>query len=291
MRDGLIYVHLMVLRTKPRSFALVLLILAFRVAAAERDPAFSPIQVTLVPGQDALVPGETFTLGIHQRMLLGYHTYWKNPGTLGMALSMKWQLPEGFVASPIRWPVPMVTRMASYDVWGYEGEALLLVDLKVPGNLRTGQEVSLKGLATWMCCSDQCYPEARELALTLPVRDRASPDEKWSQRLERVREQQPEKPPGWKVTCAEVGETFRLQLAWRGDGKRPQTGRIHFFGDDRQVSSSKPQVVVMDGDRVDLVLPMEEHAPESLSRLKGILVAEHSWGGGVEVLKVDVALE
>ena len=36
----------------------------------------------------------------------GWHGYWLNPGDAGLPMDVKWQLPTGFSAGPLRYPVP-----------------------------------------------------------------------------------------------------------------------------------------------------------------------------------------
>ena len=79
----------------------------------------------LVSDADAVVPGRTLTVGLHIRHRAGWHTYWKNPGTVGLATKIEWQLPAGCRAGELIWPQPQCTKMGVYTVWGYEGDVVL----------------------------------------------------------------------------------------------------------------------------------------------------------------------
>ena len=51
-------------------------------------------------------PGGEVELAIHMRTNPGWHGYWLNPGDAGLPMDVKWQLPKGFSAGPLRYPVP-----------------------------------------------------------------------------------------------------------------------------------------------------------------------------------------
>ena len=51
-------------------------------------------------------PGGEVELAIHMRPAPGWHGYWLNPGDAGLPMDVKWQLPKGVAAGPLRYPVP-----------------------------------------------------------------------------------------------------------------------------------------------------------------------------------------
>jgi DsbC/DsbD-like thiol-disulfide interchange protein len=263
------------------------------LAAVSVHAAPSPIKIDLVSEARAIVPGETFTAAIRQRMKPGYHTYWRNPGTVGLATSMKWRLPMGFSAGEIQWQLPELTTMAAYTVWGYEKEALLLVDITPPKSLTTGDKVVLRGEAAWMCCGKQCHPGFQELSLALPVADKAKPNKRLKRAFDRVRAQQPIHSDAWKIECTTTGEDYTLRITPASKKATTNPGAIRFFDYDRQISSDKPQILKRDGASFVLKLKAEEHTPDELETLEGILVAENGWesGRGSHALKTMTAIK
>ncbi len=259
------------------------------LATASAAAASSPIRIDLVSESKAIVPGETFTVAIRQRMKAGYHTYWRNPGKVGLATSMKWKLPEGFKAGEIQWQLPELTTMAAYTVWGYEKEALLLVDITPPDSLKPGDKVIVKGDATWMCCGKQCHPGFKELSLALPVAAKAKPHKRLKRAFDQVRAQQPSQSDAWKVTCAAKDDAYTLRITPVSKQANKNPGAIRFFDYDRQISSDKPQVLKRDGDSFVLKLAAEEHTPDELKTLKGILVAENGWSAASRSIALAVA--
>ena len=281
--------------------------LAVLADAKAGTAGFSPIDGALVSDQSGIVPGQTFTVALHQKIAPGFHTYWKNPGTVGLPTSIRWQLPPGFKAGPIQWPSPKVQRMAAYRVWGYQNEALLLTDITAPLDLPIGKTVRIVAEASWMCCGRQCHPGFKKLELLLLTTKIASQNTDWAGKFDPVRKQQPKAFPGWKIQCVRTGDQYKLSVvsphfrmaAGNADSKDWKSGEeaklpaIRFFGFRRQISSDKSQIVRPLSNGYELTLFAEEFEAEEHSRLTGILVSSRGWRKDCpqRPLLIDVPIE
>jgi DsbC/DsbD-like thiol-disulfide interchange protein/cytochrome c biogenesis protein CcdA len=113
-------------------------------------------------------PGGEVDVAIHMRTNPGWHGYWLNPGDAGLPMDVKWQLPPGFTAGPLRYPVPSRLTVADLMNYVYAHDYAVLVRLKVPPNARG--TVPIRADAHWLACTDKiCVPEQGHLALDLPV--------------------------------------------------------------------------------------------------------------------------
>ena len=113
-------------------------------------------------------PGGEVELALHMRTNPGWHGYWLNPGDAGLPMDVKWQLPPGFTAGPLRYPVPSRLTVAGLMNYVYERDYAVLVRLKVPQG--AGGTVPIRADAHWLACTDKiCVPEQGELSLDLPV--------------------------------------------------------------------------------------------------------------------------
>ena len=257
---------------------------AFFIGLAPAMPEdIQPIETRLVSEWDALVPGETAWIGLVQKMPPGFHTYWRNPGTVGLPTGIEWKLPDGFKAGPTHWPVPQVTKMAVYDVWGYETNALLVIPVSVPDNLEPGSTHTLKADVQWMSCGDQCFPGFREMSITLPVRAQASKvSHGLSEQFDRTRSQQPGNPVLWdlKASLTDSDSSILIEAGWTGDpSSLPELTQSSFFGFERIVSSAKGQTWTRSGNGFEIRAQREEFTPDVSERLRGILVMKDSWPG------------
>ena len=113
-------------------------------------------------------PGSEVELAIQMRTNPGWHGYWQNPGDAGLPMEVKWRLPPGFEAGPLRYPVPTRLTIAGLMNYVYERDYAVLVRLKVPAS--ASGTVPIAANANWLACTDKiCVPESGSFALDLPV--------------------------------------------------------------------------------------------------------------------------
>src|SRR5271167_3155220 len=127
------------------------------------------VKARLVSEVKAVGPGQVFWVALELNIRDGWHTYWRNPGDSGQATKLTWQLPPGFTAGDIVWTTPHRFEIAPLVNYGYAGQALHLVQITAPSDLKSGTSVSLAAKASWLVCSDVCIPESADLQLKLPV--------------------------------------------------------------------------------------------------------------------------
>ncbi len=126
------------------------------------------VKAELLADGDAVVPGKPLTIGLRLQMAPEWHTYWQYSGDAGLPTKIDWQLPEGFKAGPIQWPLPeKIVSPGDIINYGYSKEVMLLVEITPPAVLPPG-DLTLKAKATWLVCRESCIPGSKELALTLP---------------------------------------------------------------------------------------------------------------------------
>ena len=118
--------------------------------------------------EGAAPPGGEVELAIHMRPAPGWHGYWRNPGDAGLPMDVRWKLPDGFAAGPLRYPVPTRLTVAGLMNYVFERDYAVLVRLKVPPG--ASGTVPIRADAHWLACTDKiCVPEQGQLALEVPV--------------------------------------------------------------------------------------------------------------------------
>ncbi len=128
------------------------------------------VKAELVADSDGVVPGGTFTVGLHLRTAPGWHTYWRYAGDAGLPTRIEWTLPAGFTAGPIEWPLPgRQEEPGGIETYAYPGDVLLPVEIHAPADLKAGAQVELKAHASWLVCKEICVPGKADLAVSLPV--------------------------------------------------------------------------------------------------------------------------
>jgi thiol:disulfide interchange protein DsbD len=127
------------------------------------------VHASLIAERPGIAPGQTVTIALHEAIRSGWHTYWINPGDAGEPTRMEWKLPEGWQAAPIQWPYPKRLPVGPLMDYGYDTEAVLLMDVTAPMTAKPGETVTLGGHASWLVCSEVCVPEDAEVSMALPV--------------------------------------------------------------------------------------------------------------------------
>ena len=126
------------------------------------------VEVELVAPGNALRAGRAEWVGLRIRHDPHWHTYWRNPGDSGLATTLEWQMPPGFSAGALQWPVPARFLIAPLASYGYEDEVVLPVRVQVPEQA-AGTRVRLEARAAWLMCREVCIPGEASLRLDLPV--------------------------------------------------------------------------------------------------------------------------
>ncbi|MFL6741040.1 MAG: protein-disulfide reductase DsbD family protein [Sphingomicrobium sp.] len=202
-------------------------------------------------------PGGEVELAIHMRTNPGWHGYWQNPGDAGLPMEVKWQLPSGVAAGPLRYPVPTRLTVAGLMNYVYERDYAVLVRLKVPADAMGS--IPIRAEARWLACTDRiCVPEQGTLALDLPVGtgtpQRAQFDA-WRQALPR--------PLASVGHFAVAGDTLRVAIPLPAS---VEVGRPYLFPiTDGPVDYEAPQHFRRSGDTLIAELKRKGAAPPQLA--------------------------
>ena len=127
-------------------------------------------RVSVVSSYDSLIPGGVQYFALRLEPEAGWHTYWRNPGEVGKATTLDWQLPQGVKAGELEWPMPERKEEAAGISFIYPGEVLIPFALAVGENLDFDQvKQRFIAAARWLVCKDVCIPEQATLEFEMPV--------------------------------------------------------------------------------------------------------------------------
>jgi DsbC/DsbD-like thiol-disulfide interchange protein len=134
------------------------------------------VQAQLLTDVSTVKPGEPFTIGVLLHISPGWHIYWINPGDSGLATSVRFTLPDGFVAGPLQFPVPRRLEQPGNVVnFGYEDEVMLTARVMPPGNLKVGDDLTFIAQTKVLCCKEVCLPASATAQLTLKAASETKP--------------------------------------------------------------------------------------------------------------------
>ena len=152
------------------AFALAATLTAASAVRADGPPdPNSLVKAELVAETTSLAPAATLWVDLHLAIKPGWHVYWRNPGDSGLPTTIDWELPSGFSAGAISWPVPEHFVQGGIGNYGYAGSADLLVPISVAKEVTAGGTAVLSAEASWLACAEICIPGGANLSLNLPV--------------------------------------------------------------------------------------------------------------------------
>ncbi len=132
--------------------------------------AATTTQIELWLSADQAKPGETVTAALQLKMAPKWHSYWKFSGDSGEGTRIQWELPAGWEAGEMEWPIPEKLVVADLTTYVHHGEILLLTPLKIPLNAAVG-EVVVKGKVVWQECEEVCIRGKKEVEARLRIGD------------------------------------------------------------------------------------------------------------------------
>lgn len=181
------------------------------LAAALHGNAIPPAsEARLVSDSAAIAGGRPFSLGVLITLEEGWHTYWRNPGSSGMAPELAWTLPPGFEAGPVEWPAPSILGPPDMPDYGFERKILLMRTITPPSTLQD-REIHFSVTVAWLICRDSCVPKQAELSLTLPVALTPSPEPSpWKREFDDTRSRLPRRDMAWSFNASVRGKMLNL---------------------------------------------------------------------------------
>lgn len=301
------------LRLAALCLALPALGLASSAALAQAAPApaaqarTGPVQtghveLELISGSTAAVPGATVQVALRQKIAPGWHTYWRQSGDAGQPTEVAWTLTPGVTAAAPVWPTPHRMREADLMTFGYTGEVIAPIAVTLAKSVG-GVGVHLTARVDLLVCKDICVPEGADLALDLPLAPNAAPSPQWSAVIEAALAAAPKPAPFAATARLAAG---KLDLAFAGPALKDVDPRgAYFFPyDAKPILLHARQGVERGPDGLTLHLTASPEAGAKLTApLTGVLViGDRAWevtakpgpaltgaGGGGEAPAADEA--
>ncbi|MDA0322926.1 MAG: protein-disulfide reductase DsbD family protein [Verrucomicrobia bacterium] len=262
------------------------------VADAANPVRTAHVEAALISEVAAIQPGTPFRVALRLKIDPQWHTYWVNPGDAGLPTRLNWDLPDGFTASPIQWPYPHRLPVPPLMNFGYEGDVWHLITLTPPAGLEPGDDVTLRGKASWLVCKEICIPESAELELVLPVSETPAPNvASVASGFAAADVLLPAEPGEWTFAAHIDGSGVVITALPKAAQYDP--GNVQFFPYAKDfISYNAPQRWSRDDSGYRLSLQRDVSANADVEALAGVLVADRAWtaGGSHRAIELDIPL-
>ncbi|NHZ93039.1 thiol:disulfide interchange protein [Massilia sp. CCM 8733] len=274
---------------KVRWLSAAALTLAHLAAAAQLplDQARTEqVAVRLISDHVKVVPGQTVYLGLEQKIIPHWHTYWKNPGDSGTSTSIAWTLPAGVTTGAILWPAPSRFDIGPITNYGYADRVVLLTKLTVPGSQAIGSEIPVQAKASWLVCAESCFPQEATLRTTLAVAATASVHSEHKPVIDAALKQIP-LAVDWQAVYLRQGDTLQArltlpaQVGGTGAAAFARQHTLRFYPAQwGTVAHNAAQSFSLDGQQLTIALAAGETPPAHGSQVRGVLVAHEKTSSG-----------
>ena len=227
------------------------------------------VRAELVADTTAIVPGKPFTIGLLLHMVPGWHTYWKFPGDAGIPTELKVDLPAGWKAGEMQWPIPLkLTEPGDIQIYGYHDDVMLMQKITPPASV-SESTVQFNADASWLVCEKICIPGSAKLKLELPVGSNANAAH--PELFDRFRKLLPQAWPTQQATANWSRYASGVQLTVESPALTKYQWVDFFPAPDPSVVVGHPSVEHREGNRVALRVPFES-ANKAVSSINGVVI-------------------
>src|SRR5207302_4904808 len=242
------------------------------VALAQLYQGAQLVQADTIANVDAVVPGEPFLVGVRLKIAPGWHTYWRYPGDAGIPTEIKWQLPSGWRAGEMQWPIPLkLTEPGDIQIYGYQDEVLLIQQITPPKNISEAT-ANFSPKVSWLVCEKICIPGDATVSLSLPVTstNRATNSDLFARFQKRL-----PRSPGANFSASWKKEASGLLLTVSS----PDLSRfssVEFFPSPKEsIAVGHPRLETRSSDQFSFRVPLDP-SNRSIDALPGLIVFGNS---------------
>jgi thiol:disulfide interchange protein/DsbC/DsbD-like thiol-disulfide interchange protein len=239
--------------------------------------------ISLISEVTAITPGQPFWVLLRQDIRPGWHTYWRNPGDSGAPTEVEWELPAGFTAGDIQWPLPERIAYGPLMNFGYSDAVLYPVLITPPATL-ANETIELRARVGWLVCADICIPEDGVVSLALPTAGNASIDstamiDPSHQLLFQKARQKVPADAGFSASWAIEGAQVVINIPAMGSDANQVETVDYFPYTDGVIENPAPQVLALNRQGLTLTLTQGWDFTPSAS-LDGIVIVHEYIGLG-----------
>lgn len=218
------------------------------------------------PQKDSII-----SIGVLINLKDDWHIYWRNPGDSGLPTDIEFTLPNGIVASEIKFPTPKIFYSEDIVNYGYDKEVLLIADLKVPQNY-SEKEINISAKLTSLICKELCKAFDTTLTLKISLSENYLAEKSIFDPFYRTRELLPIKDYNIKISAVKKSNSISLLL-----DKYFATGieikSFNFYPYQEVIFKNKVNQVNNDlGKYLELVLEPEPFRSEEPKEVSGIIL-------------------
>ena len=215
------------------------------------------------------------TVGLHIEIAPGWHLYWANPGDAGLAPEVTWELPAGYEAGALQYPVP--EKIVSRDIvaYGFTTEVLILCEIKPAGTMIPSKPPAIACRLNWMACQESCVTGQEDMKIS-PEALTSAGGERSRGIMSRFAARFPKTIDAARFAAREAGlvksgNGWQLHILLSGKGAARISDFYPYPVEDFVISHNR---IAVSGGNV--TIPLQPSGPSAaLGRIDGLLILEN----------------
>lgn len=229
------------------------------------------------PRKDSII-----SIGVLINLKDDWHIYWRNPGDSGLPTDIRFALPNGGVASEIKFPTPKIFYADDIVNYGYSHQVLLISEISIPKSF-SQKEISISAKLSSLICKDICKSFDTTLTLKISLSENYFAEKSISDLFYRTRELLPIKDYNIKISAVKKSNSISLLL-----DKYFATGieikSFNFYPYQEVIFKNKVNQVNNDlGKYLELVLEPEPFRSEEPKEVSGIILLNDNKSKSYEI--------
>ncbi|MDP0491189.1 MAG: protein-disulfide reductase DsbD family protein [Verrucomicrobiota bacterium JB023] len=223
---------------------------------------------TLAPFTTKAPAGSTLKVALTVTPPEGWHTYYLDPGEMGLPVSLEWKdLPDGITAGSLAFPLPHRVSTGDLATQGYEDPTHFVAELKLSEEVATGP-VTLAATASWLACdNDACVPGSQDLTLDFEVIPAGETAPKVSSEMSQILLNVPiDAGSKWQSELTSNESDWQLILTPPADWTWPPANSLDLFSETPDFLAPGHQPIIENKDKkLVITAPKSEYADEKAS--------------------------
>jgi thiol:disulfide interchange protein len=245
-----------------------------------------PIKISIYNEDTSVQPGRPFFVAVQIKIQENWYTYWKNPGQVGMAPEITWNLPEGFEAGKLIWPTPQRLTSEQGVKFGYEKNLTFLAEIK-PSKSFSQEEATIKANVRWIVCSDSsCLPGETPISINIAINnDEPKKAEDYEELFTSARANVPKKH---EAITAKRNQNGLIEIGFHdSSAKMREIADAEFFPEHKKaIDINVPTFVQSSNNSKDHTIILKETSLQP--SIKGVLVLHTPTG--LEAYEIDAPI-
>ena len=250
-----------------------MVVLALLCGVSGTSASATTTEVHLLLSADTARPGDTVMAGISLQMQPGWHSYWRNPGDSGLATKVKWNLPSSITAGEIQWPVPEKLSTPPLITYDYNGQAILLVLLKIAADAPAGP-MDIEAKVSWQECAEQCILGNTTVQSRLTVGNESKPSAD-AALIEAAKAKPPTINPklNFSAHWEKDADSRPLVIEWEAPDKPAEVDFYPYGGPKYEVAGETERLADKDG-KVQIRKMVTKTGPDWPTHIDGLLISK-----------------